>query len=208
MNKIVRYVLIAVAFLALVAVAVAIFLCPGSTTDETSPTDTDLPAQSIPDNESSPTGTTPSIKSIPIDGTLQMVKLDTDGNELGTFDVHFTGEHLVYLFDEDCILLTIDPFDGMKNIKTTDTVNDEDGRITRFGKEHGLEYCQLILDAGTTYAGRFEFVFIRLYFTEEMDRIALACNSNGQEWTYVASISGQYTTEEIVDHFGGLIHAG
>ena len=192
MNKTIRYVLIAVAFLALVAVAVAIFLFPQSTTDdETSPTDAGL-----------------FVQSTPIDKTLRMVKLDTEGNELGTFDVHFTGEYLDYLFDEDCVLLTIDPFDGMKNIKTTDTVNDEDGRITRFGKEYGLEYCYLKLDAGTTYAGRFEFVIIRLYFTEEMDRIALACNSNGQEWTYVASLSGQYTTEEIVDHFGGLIHAG
>lgn len=192
MNKTIRYVLIAIVLLALVAVAVAVFLFPESTTDdETSPTDAGL-----------------FVQSTPIDETLQMVKLDTDGNELGTFDVHFTGEYLDYLFDEDCVLLTIDPFDGIKNIKTTDTVNDEDGRITRFGKEYGLEYCQLILDGDTTYAGRFEFVFIRLYYTEEIDRIALTCYSNNQEWTYVASLSGQYTTEEIVDYFGGLIHAG
>ena len=77
MSKPLRYVLIAVAFLALVAVAVAVFLCPESTTDdETSPTDAGL-----------------FVQSTPIDKTLRMVKLDTEGNELGTFDVHFTGEY-------------------------------------------------------------------------------------------------------------------
>jgi len=140
-----------------------------------------------------------------IDKTLTMTKLDAEGNELGTFDVHFQGKALNYLLREDLVLLEIDPFDGMKNIRTSDAGNAEDGLINRFGKEYGQEYCQLTLDAMRTSANA-NFVFLNLYFTEALDCFALVCHeANGEDFSYVASASGQYTTREIVEYFNGLV---
>ena len=47
-----------------------------------------------------------------IDITLDAVKLDEDGNEIGTAQLHLTGRYVNYFILEDQLELSIDPIDG------------------------------------------------------------------------------------------------
>ncbi len=151
-----------------------------------------------------------------IDKTLTMTKLDAEGNELGTFQVHFKGKKLNYLLQESRVLLKIDSFDNIENIETS-TVKDTDGKdltgvISRFGQEHGKDYCQLLMEGFSPSSDDFKYVSMTLYFSGDFDRFAFHClgydvplRDNSAKWSYVGSVSGDYTTEEIAEYFGGLI---
>lgn len=141
-----------------------------------------------------------------IDKTLTMTKLDADGNELGTFDVHFTGEKLNYLFQEDRYVLEIDDFDSLRGVKISDTGDLRTGGIiSRFGKEHGREFLRLFFGGNGAPGDAFDWAIMDLLFTKELDCIALTCYYNGKKWSYVTSLSGNYSTPEIVEYFMGLV---
>ncbi|MBQ7817363.1 MAG: hypothetical protein IJ388_01020 [Oscillospiraceae bacterium] len=143
-----------------------------------------------------------------VDKTLTMTKLDAEGNELGTFDIHFTGTKLNYLFQEERYVLTVDAFDTLKSIKT-----HEDGRgrtgipIRRFGKDWGIEeHFDLGLAGIDTAVSGSEIVFMSLLFTEEQDRYILTCKGSARgDWSYVGSLSGNYTTQEIAEYYQGYL---
>ena len=85
-----------------------------------------------------------------IDKTLTVTKLDASDSEQVSFDIHITGKHLNYLFQEDRMLLEIDPFDNIEDIKTvtSSSTNEKDttGIITHFGQDHGKDYRLLLLE--------------------------------------------------------------
>ncbi len=135
-----------------------------------------------------------------------MTKLDVQGNELGTFDVHFTGKKLNYLFQEDRYVLEIDDFDSLRGIKISDTGDLRPGGIvSRFGKEEGREFLRLFFAGNGASADAFEWAQLTLLFTEERDCIALTCYYNDKNWSYVASLSGSYSTQQIIEYFKGLV---
>lgn len=151
-----------------------------------------------------------------IDKTLTVTKLDIDKNEVGTFEIHITGKKLTYLFQEERYLLQIDPFDNIEEIKTTEvsTIDGKDvtGRPVYFGQEHGKDYRQLSLNGRDRSDGSLKYVSLTLFYSGDLDRFAFNCYSDDiiydsdlVKWSYVGSVSGDYTTEEIVEYFGGLI---
>lgn len=135
-----------------------------------------------------------------VDTTLTATKLDAEGKELGTFDIHFTGTKLNYLFQEERYVLKIDAFDTLTSINTPDDANGRTGiPFQRYGKKWGIEEHYMLFLAGIdTAAGSSDIVFMDLIFTQEKDRFILTCNSSEKgKWCYVGSLSGNYTAQEI-----------
>ena len=143
-----------------------------------------------------------------VDTTLTATKLDAEGNELGTFDIHITGKKLNYLFQEERYVLKIDAFDTLTSIKTSDTGNGRTGiPISRFGKKWGIaEHFVLYLAGIDTSVSGSDIVFMDLVFTEEQDRFILICHGSANgNWCYVGSLSGNYTAQQIAEYYPGLL---
>ncbi|MBQ6997876.1 MAG: hypothetical protein IJN60_05845 [Oscillospiraceae bacterium] len=141
-----------------------------------------------------------------IDKTLTMTKLDDEGNELGTFDIHITGTKLNYLFQEERYVLEIDDFDTLRDIKISDTGDLRPGGIiSRFGKELGREFLSLSFAGNGAPGDAFDWAIMELTFTEELDCFVLSCRYGGEKWYYVTSTSGDHTTREIIEYFMGLV---
>ena len=143
-----------------------------------------------------------------VDTTLTATKLDADGNALGTYDIHFTGTKLNYLFQEERYVLEVDAFDTFKSIKTS---SDGHGRIGipffHYGKDWGIEeHYELYLAGIDTSVSGSEVVIMNLIFTQEQDRFILTCRgSENGDWCYVGSLSGNYTTEETAEYYQGYL---
>ena len=134
-----------------------------------------------------------------IDVTLNAVKLDEDGNEIGTAQLHLTGRYVNYFILEDQLELSIDPIDGLMHIKTL----DKPGLPRSLGNYTGTEYWRHFLSAydATNNIG----AFVELYCTEEFDRLAFYVIGVKKNTYYVTSVSGNYTTREIIEYFNGLV---
>lgn len=133
-----------------------------------------------------------------IDKLLTMTKLDAEGNELGTFDVHITGRQLNYLFQEDRMLLEMDPFDNIEDIKTAESSSsngkDTTGVISHFGQEHGKNYRLFLLEGYNRSNG---LVFVSMNFCllgdfDNFEELSIHCygtdavSLNHTKWSYVA----------------------
>ena len=143
-----------------------------------------------------------------VDTTLTATKLDTEGTELGTFDIHITGTKLNYLFQEERYVLQVDAFDTLKSIKTSSSGDGRTGiPFFRFGKDWGIEeHYELYLAGIDTAVNGSEIVILNLLFTDEHDRYILTCrgSANG-DWCYVGSLSGDYTPQEIAQYYQGFL---
>ena len=75
-----------------------------------------------------------------------------------------------------------------------------------------MDYRQLRLNGRDRSDGSLKYVSLTLFYSRDLDRFAFNCYSSDViyhgdlvKWSYVGSTSGDYTTEEIVEYFGGLI---
>lgn len=139
-------------------------------------------------------------RQTPIDVTLNAVKLDEDGNEIGTAKLHITGRYVNYFILEDQLELSIDPIDGLMHIKTM----DKPGLPRSLGNQTGTEYWMHSMSAYDPDANA--GAFLDFFCTEEFDRFAirLISGEQGNFW-YVTSVSGDYTAQEIIEYFSGIV---
>ena len=155
-------------------------------------------------------------KASPICTELEVAKLDAQGNEIGTTQIHIEGRKLEYLFLDDRFELTIDSFDNLTGFKVKFSIDSSNNlssikhvKINRKSvnlkqnsvDELNLKYCTLRFnseDNRTAY---------ELIFTEDMDCFAFWIRPlNGGESTwYVVSLSGDDTTREIIENFKGIV---
>lgn len=143
-------------------------------------------------------------KVTPIDVTLNAVKLDEAGNELGTVQIHIKGNKLDYLFQESRLDVQIDPFFSKLGFHLPDNHN-------------GAQICaNSVEDVQIKYAVFGGWTasnpeYIAIHFTEEMDYISLihTCFGEGEGTRetvyYVASANGKYNTQEVLDFFNNTI---
>ena len=135
-----------------------------------------------------------------IDVTLNAVKLDEDGNEIGTAKLHITGRYVNYFILEDQLELSIDPIDGLMHIETT----DKSGLPRSLGNQTGTEYWMHSMGAYDSDANG--MTFVGFFCTEEFDRLAIRMSNAKQgDFWYVTSVSGDYTVQEIIEYFGGIV---
>lgn len=136
-------------------------------------------------------------KSIPASIELSAVKLDNSGNTLSSVKININGNGHDDLIQNGYFKANIAPFDHIKDIqrsggKGTNSLEGEihclaDGYYTT-----SFSGWDISIDQPTICV---------LVFTEEFDRLALHA---GGYW-YVGSVSGNYSTEEIVQYFRGLV---
>lgn len=106
------------------------------------------------------------IQSTPFDLTLDALKTDNDGNELGAVPITVRGTLTEYLFRDDRIKLEIEPFEDLYDIEPweTDIYNSTD-----IGQpdEHG--YYSLLWQASSTVVGEDSYL-LSIWFQEDLSR--------------------------------------
>lgn len=143
---------------------------------------------------------------MPIDFTLDAIKLDADGNEIGTAKIHIYGDRLPSFLTEERIVLTIDPFDDLYQIEDA-KLNDKIGHVQHIGKDpDNPGFLRLLYNAKRT--GTTDTITCVLTFSPDMQCFAFHCypfGSDYKETVYVGSVSGDYSTRELIEFFNGLV---
>lgn len=139
--------------------------------------------------------------STPIDLQMEAVKIDSEGNELGTYVLSIKGSKKDYLFQPSRLDVSIDPIDHINVITPADS-------ITKFGSIPGMIETFLLGDyLHVSYGGWVEItkegIFCTLAFSPDMQRWIFCDDSN--RICYVASVDGAYTTAELMDYFQSMI---
>ena len=139
----------------------------------------------------------------PVDLTLNATKLDEAGNVLGTEEIHIKGHRLDYLFRDSRLAVEIEPFGSLKWVKLDDHSNGT-GTIDRsYVDELDFEYFSVGFYGWDKDVG--DAALCELFFTAEFDRMAIMYHPwFGDTFYYVASVSGDYSIQEIVEHFHGI----
>ena len=132
--------------------------------------------------------------SYPIDLTVNAVKMNKNGEELGTVQLHINGFYQENLFAKDTVFLEFDDFDRYIYIKTANKTI-----ISFIETQNGKSIVTLMIGAGE-FPG-YDMAGFNLVFSEEFDRFYL--QSHTLEY-YIGSVSGNYTAYEIVEYFNSF----
>lgn len=127
-----------------------------------------------------------------VDMKLDTVELNKNGEVIREKQLHITGYYKNYLFKDDPIYLEIEPFGDFTICNTA--VGAELELIEM--QQHNVVWGIIHFTTLTSPAKEGGFW---LLFTEEFDRFMLI--NNNKENCYVGSVSGKYTTYEIVEYF-------
>ena len=105
-------------------------------------------------------------KSTPIDLTLNALKTDRDGNELGTVQITVSGTLTEYLFRDDRLSLQISPFEDLYDIELWGT---DDSDSTNIGQPDAYGYYTFDCTASSTEIGEDTYVLV-VYFREDLSK--------------------------------------
>ena len=130
-----------------------------------------------------------------INQTLNAVKLDADGNEIGTVTIHIEGVHLDFLFFPDRLQVSILPFDHLRSV----TLSRYNGVKGGTFPDAGGTYIKVWFSAWNLHAGA--PCTGEIGFSDDFDCWLIRDYTNSV--SYVASVSSEYTTDELKTHFSG-----
>ena len=134
-----------------------------------------------------------------VDVTLNAAKMDTDGNTLGTYEISIHGNKEDYISGKSALDVDIAPFDGLKSFQAS--TNGSNGIEGYIWSMPGSDYLHITLSA---YNGDGSLPDdLTLYFSPDMDRWLLMNTTN--KVFYVGSVSGNCTTEELLEYFQSAI---
>ena len=135
----------------------------------------------------------------PVKKTLNAVKLDAEGNELGTVQIQLEGKKRDYLFRTDRFDVDITPFDNFQSFgevlnekNVPDVIWKLDGEISYV--RSGLSYKDELRPTASS---------LILAFNRKMDRFILFDMS--EEFRYVASTKEEITSQELLEYFSELL---
>ena len=137
------------------------------------------------------------IKNIPLNTTLNAVKLDADGNVIGTEQITIQGSFKEYLFKDRLMELKVTPFDRLKSINIVDRSNPMG--FTPFDLDKFYQYTGTAWEIENPNMLWFTFIT-----SQDFEYWVFRVDKNGEAVHYVASLSGSRTVEEIVQFFQGL----
>lgn len=141
-------------------------------------------------------------KITPVQLTLDAVKVDGDGNELGTAQILISGSKLDYLFKPSRIDVYIHPFDNYTAIGPTTYVTRFEEIPGMIENYPGREFLYARYSGFSDRSGYLSS--FRLAFSPDLTCWAFCDHQNSV--FYVASVGNECTTAELVDYFAGLIH--
>lgn len=145
---------------------------------------------------------------LPYEHTLNAVKLDAQGNEVGTVEIPVTGTARRSVFHLNRIIAEVAPFDGISGFDI------DSAKYEKFIDEDFLHRTFSITDIGSkedimdAVSSDFEGYSPTSYtyyisISEDFDRwlIHVVVGDNEPVY-YLASVSGKYTAQELRDFFG------
>lgn len=170
------------------------FLRPDTTSDYPSDTTPDTTADTSPDT---PADNMP--ESRILNQTMQVVKLNESGNEVGTSEITMQGKWTNNPTGDDSLELYIDPFDGLGSIVQADNGKGGTSPVHTIGEDY------LCTGFGVYNGNTNSMDAMMVYFSKDFEYWAFYIfNANGSVF-YVGSASGERTTQEIIQFFGGLV---
>ena len=143
-------------------------------------------------------------RSTRIDYTLTTSKIDRFGKEIGTTEIRIAGRKLDYLFQDSRVDFTIAPFDGLVWLKPALHANTNQEGHLETAMENDILYT-FYYGAHENFSSHDGMTQLRLGFSPDMDRWIIINDSD--RFYYVASISGEYSAQELVEYFSILIPA-
>ena len=133
--------------------------------------------------------------------TLDAVKLDATGTEIGNVQIKLEGLKYDHFFHPDQLIVSIAPFDGHINIEVSNYVSG--GRETKGQILDSVLGDFFYVSCGGWYTPNDDIFFADLAFSPDLDCWLFRDKSN--ELYYVASISETKNTKELIDYFSKLI---
>lgn len=131
------------------------------------------------------------------DVTLEAAKLEGNRSVVENVTMHIWGNYNDYLFLTDRVEVSIAPFDDLRSFKLS-TVNGVEGGIKSVGDQPYIVVACHGWSASTE-----EMIFADLAFSKDYDRWLFSNLSTNEH--YVASASGKYSTDELIDFFSSLL---
>lgn len=138
-----------------------------------------------------------------IDVELEAFKYDANGNQIGTSTIYVKGTKLEYLFRMDRLQISINSFDGHRNIELANFTNGT-SEITGAILKKGNFYKTSVHG---WYTPTNELFFGDLGFSDNMDRWIFCNHTEEGGLYYIASINNTYSNEELLDYFSLLFPA-
>ena len=146
-------------------------------------------------------------KYTPVKVSLEAVKLDEYGNELGTFPITINGYLKEYLFRSDSLDVKISPLDGLTDFEPVEQLNDH-----VFGAIHDWKWSDW---RSTFYTanGVGYFYHVDMYFDPNFDHWLFSprgyLHSNFEQkkekYYYIASTNEEYSLEDIKEYFKQIL---
>lgn len=146
----------------------------------------------------------------PINLTLDAIKVDNNGDVIGTAQISLNGYKFDYLFQKSRLDLYIHPFDEYASIIATDVYYNGQpmtGAIMKYefsGETKAFEPDWMFVCYGALYSGKTYPVSVSLAFSPELDRWLFADHSG--KIYYVASVSEDVQTADLIKYFQMMIY--
>ena len=143
-------------------------------------------------------------RSTPINLNMDAVRLDAEGNQVGTTRISIKGYYRDYLFQADRLDLDITPFDGFTFSNDVESGNHGGyGAITYYDF---LDYSQVIYSAANEelYSADSAFEAVStIFFDEDLNRWCFRMMpwGDGDIVHYVASADKSDSTEALLEFF-------
>lgn len=134
-------------------------------------------------------------RSTPISISITMVKLDAEGNQIGTAEFVMTGAQKDYLFKDSRLDVTFSVFEDPDLLNNV--VSHLDGIA---GRIFDTLACDFRFIYPFAYDSETNSLYaVTLAFSKDYDYLLLA-NNTTKEY-YYACVSGSATTEELIEYF-------
>lgn len=142
-------------------------------------------------------------RSTRVDHTLSASKFDHHGDLVRTTEIRISGRKLDYLFQDSRVEFTITPFDGLAWIEPVLYANtNQEGHLST-APENDILYTFYYGFPTNPPVYNDSMTQFRLGFSPDMDRWIIINDSD--KVYYVASVSGNYSPQELVEYFRVLI---
>lgn len=137
-----------------------------------------------------------------VDITLHATKTNSQGESLGEYEISLQGNRLDYISGNASLDISVSPFDELSQFIPIRNANTNiDGLIKT---EPGTDILCVHYSAWDNKTDA--FVVYDIGFSPDMDRWIFVNATEGIY--YVSSVSGAYTSQELVDYFHSMIPIG
>ena len=141
-------------------------------------------------------------KKTPINVTLEAIKIDEHGSEIGTVNISIQGNLKEYMSQDACLDVDISPFDGLGNIEPIVTLPSKLPGVISYTTP--LKFGSVIYSASLDEDKRALIIYFSTDFQYWLICSRSPDHNNGMCY-YAASTSVSDSLTELKDYFKGII---